>query len=124
MNNGTILVALVSAGLAGALSGFVLYRFVSWLLREIEVCRRHARRSDPRFWKACTTVPQSDHCCWLSRGCGNRVVGSNLPRTFTTQCGPYGCKSLCSFHTGVGPLNFFLVSCCCCLGRHSLSSYT
>ena len=37
MNNGTILVALVSAGLAGALSGFVLYRFVSWLLREIEV---------------------------------------------------------------------------------------
>ncbi len=36
MNNGTILVALVSAGLAGALSGFVLYRFVSWLLREIE----------------------------------------------------------------------------------------
>ena len=28
MNNGTILVALVSAGLAGALSGFVLYRFV------------------------------------------------------------------------------------------------
>ena len=36
MNSGTILVALVSAGLAGALAGFVLYRFVSWLLDEIE----------------------------------------------------------------------------------------
>ena len=36
MNSGTILVALVSAGLAGALAGFVLYRFVSWLLVEIE----------------------------------------------------------------------------------------
>ncbi len=37
MNSGTILVALVSAGLAGALAGFVLHRFVSWLFDEIEV---------------------------------------------------------------------------------------
>ncbi len=36
MNSGAILVALVSAGLAGALAGFVLHRFVSWLLDEIE----------------------------------------------------------------------------------------
>ena len=37
MNSGNTLVALVSAGLAGALAGFVLHRFVSWLLDEIEV---------------------------------------------------------------------------------------
>ena len=36
MNSGAILVALVSAGLAGALAGFVLHRFVRWLLDEIE----------------------------------------------------------------------------------------
>jgi leader peptidase (prepilin peptidase)/N-methyltransferase len=37
MNSGNILVALVSAGLVGALAGFALHRFVTWLLDEIEV---------------------------------------------------------------------------------------
>ena len=37
MNSGNILVALVSAGLVGALAGFALHRFVTWLLNEIEV---------------------------------------------------------------------------------------
>ena len=37
MNSGNILVALVSAGLVGALAGFALHRFVNWLLDEIEV---------------------------------------------------------------------------------------
>ena len=36
MNSGNILVALVSAGLVGALAGFALHRFVTWLLDEIE----------------------------------------------------------------------------------------
>ena len=52
MNNGTILVALVSAGLAGALSGFVLYRFVSWLLREIEVAEGTQDGQIPGFGKS------------------------------------------------------------------------
>ena len=37
MNSGNIFVALVSAGLVGALAGFALHRFVTWLLDEIEV---------------------------------------------------------------------------------------
>ena len=36
MNSGNTLVALVSAGLTGGLAGFVLCRFVRWLLDEIE----------------------------------------------------------------------------------------
>ncbi|HBU38396.1 MAG TPA: hypothetical protein DEB70_11405, partial [Planctomycetaceae bacterium] len=36
MNSGNILVALVSAGLVGALAGFALHHFVTWLLDEIE----------------------------------------------------------------------------------------
>ena len=36
MNSGNIFVALVSAGLVGALAGFALHRFVTWLLDEIE----------------------------------------------------------------------------------------
>ena len=36
MNSGNTFVALLSAGLIGGLAGFVLYRFVRWLLDEIE----------------------------------------------------------------------------------------
>ena len=37
MNSGNIVVALVSAGLVGALAGFALHFFVTWLLDEIDV---------------------------------------------------------------------------------------
>ncbi len=75
MNSGNAFVALVSAGLTGGLAGFVLHRFVSWLLDELEadgdsqdsqvreLGKQEVRRSAPRY-RNLTSVC----CCFVAMG--------------------------------------------------------